>query len=432
MGADNNKVWINEDARNGKKKKIIIILAIIVLIICAVGFFIFSMNKKVNGYADKIYPGITINGVDVGGKTKDEAKVLIEVNLLEQVRDKTIKLVAKDKNIVLEYAKINPEYKTDAALEKALAIGKKDGMFKQNSYIKEGIKEEVKVEFGYDEKVLDDYLKTLNRDVTIPAKNASLEVVGDNINIISAVNGLELDMVKAKAILDENIDCDLNIMNDTIEIPVREQLPKVTDEIISEIDGKFGSASTSFSTGDWNRVENLKVATRNINGTVLMPGETFSYNDVVGERTIERGFKSGASFSGSEVVQTIGGGICQISTTLYQAVMKSGIRSVERTNHSMRVGYAAPSEDATVSWGYLDYKFKNTYNSPIFIQGIITDGIVTFNVFGDKDDIGNKTYDLVGVTTGSNGSSLSSVGYLITYENGNEVSREEVSRDTYN
>ncbi|MGL4762938.1 MAG: VanW family protein [Sarcina sp.] len=448
----NNGVWINEDQQ---KKKIGIIIVIIILLISSIGFLFYNINKKIEGWENKIYPGITINGVDVGSRSKDEAKKLVEVNLLEKVREKTIKLVASKDSVVVEYAKINPEYKVDAAIDAAIKIGKKENFLKKNSYIKKGVKEDVEVEFGYDEKVVDEYLKTLNKEVTVLAKNADLEVVGDEIKIISAENGVELDIEKAKSILDENIDCDTNIMNDEIEVPIREQLPKITDEDIAEIDSKFATASTSFNSGDWNRTENLKVATDNINGTVLMPGETFSYNEVVGERSLERGFKAGASFSGSEVVESIGGGICQISTTLYQAIMKSGIKSTERYNHTMKVSYANPSEDATVAWGYLDYKFKNTYDSPIFIQGIISDGIITFNIFGDKDDIGNKTFDLLGVTTGSsnpgskriNDSSLlkgkqvvekrpimgmTSKGYLITYENGKEISREEISSDVYN
>ena len=319
----NNGVWINEDQQ---KKKIGIIIVIIILLISSIGFLFYNINKKIEGWENKIYPGITINGVDVGSRSKDEAKKLVEVNLLEKVREKTIKLVASKDSVVVEYAKINPEYKVDAAIDAAIKIGKKENFLKKNSYIKKGVKEDVEVEFGYDEKVVDEYLKTLNKEVTVLAKNADLEVVGDEIKIISAENGVELDIEKAKSILDENIDCDTNIMNDEIEVPIREQLPKITDEDIAEIDSKFATASTSFNSGDWNRTENLKVATDNINGTVLMPGETFSYNEVVGERSLERGFKAGASFSGSEVVESIGGGICQISTTLYQAIMKFGIK----------------------------------------------------------------------------------------------------------
>ena len=454
MGENNNDVWINEERRGNRKKKYIIGGGLI-LVIVGISFFFYNINKKVDSWANKIYPSISINGVNVGGKTLVEAKKLIEVNLLEKVTDKTIKLVASGKEIIVEYEKINPEYKVDAAIDKALTIGKKENFLKKNSYIKNGIKEEIKVEFGYDEKVVDEYLKTFNLEVTVLAKDAGIEAVGDEVKIIPAENGIELDLEKTKEIIDENIDCDTNIMNDEIEVPIRVQLPKVTDEIISEIDSRFATASTSFNSGDWNRAENLRLATKNINGTVLMPGELFSYNEVVGERTIETGFKAGAAFSGGEVVQSIGGGICQISTTLYQAIMGSGIPSVERTNHSMRVGYAPPSEDATVAWGYLDYKFKNVYDSPIFIQGIISDGIVTFNIYGDKDDLGNKTYELVGVSTGNvnpgstrvNDDSLpagtqivekrpvaglTSVGYLVTYENGKEISRKQVSTDTYN
>ena len=89
------------------------------------------------------------------------------------------------------------------------------------------------------------------------------------------------------------------------------------------------------------------------------------------------------------------------------------------------------SEDSTVAWGYLDYKFKNIYKSPIYIEGIIEGNQVTFNIYGDKDEVGNKTFDLIGVTTGSYNGATSSSGYLVTYEDGKEVSRELISNDTY-
>lgn len=431
MGEDNNEIWINEETTKRKKRKSIIVFAIIGLLLVVSGILYYAIDKKIDSYANKIYPGVTVNGVDVGNKTKGEAKGLIEVELLEQVKDKTIKLVAREKSIVIEYDKINPEYKIDAALDKALAVGKSEKIFKKFVYITKGIKENIKVEFGYDKKIVDDYISNLNEEVTIPAKNATLDIDNGEIKIISAKNGLELDVEKLKTILDEKINCDINIMDDVIEVPVREQLPKVTDELISEIDGKLSTSTTSFNNGDWGRTQNLKVATGYISGTVLMPGETFSYNDTVGERRTDRGFKPGAAFSGDEVVQTIGGGVCQISTTLYQAIMKAGIPSVERTNHSMKVTYAAPSEDSTVAWGYLDYKFKNIYDSPIYIEGVMGVNTVTFNIYGDKSEMGNKTYDLVGATTGTYNGVLSSIGYLITYEDGKQVSKEVVSRDNY-
>ena len=230
--------------------------------------------------------------------------------------------------------------------------------------------------------------------------------------------------------------------------------PRVTKEDLSKIKGLMGTFSTNYATSAAGRSNNIEIATKVINGTVVMPGETFSFNDIVGPRTVERGYQEAGTYVGNKVEPGIGGGICQVSTTLYRAAMKANLRSVERTNHSMVVGYAQPGLDATVSYGYLDYKFKNTYDFPIYIQGSTVGKVVTYNIYGDPSSLNGKTYDMANeiletippetkvvpdntlpegkeVSEGAGMTGYKARSYQITYENGVEVKRDVVSTDSY-
>ena len=198
----------------------------------------------------------------------------------------------------------------------------------------------------------------------------------------------------------------------------------------------------------------MKIATNSVNGTLLMPGDEFSYNKAIGETTPENGYQQAGAYVSGEVVQEYGGGVCHISTTLYRAVMRANLKSSLRYNHSMMVSYAEPSLDATVYEGDIDYRFVNTYDFPIYIEGYMTSNSIVFNIYGNKEGFGTNTYDLVNeviekidytteyvndatlaegskVTTVNGMPGYRSQAYLVTYSNGVEVSREFISSDYY-
>lgn len=238
-------------------------------------------------------------------------------------------------------------------------------------------------------------------------------------------------------------------------IPLKVVYPKVTtNDLGSEaFPDLLATYSTTFSTKNTNRSTNIRLATQKINGVVLMPGETFSYNQVVGKRTTANGFKVAAVYSNGEVSEGVGGGICQVSSTLYNAVLFSNLEVTERRNHTFHTGYVPAGQDATVSWGAPDFKFRNNRNYPIRIVATVSGGKITTKIYGLKqaDDytvkisssiVGSipykttyKTDSSLGagntkvIQKGSNG--LKSVTYKILYQNGKEVSREVISRDTY-
>ena len=168
-----------------------------------------------------------------------------------------------------------------------------------------------------------------------------------------------------------------------IKIEVEEVAPSVT---VADLEGNFGmitQAVTNASSSSKNRMTNVKLACEAINGTVVMPGETFSFNDTVGRRTAEKGYKVATVYSSGEVSEDIGGGVCQVSTTLWNAAMKANCEIVERHNHSRPVSYVDKGKDATVSYGSQDMKFKNTSDYPMYIVGYVSSsGRVYFEIYG--------------------------------------------------
>ena len=158
----------------------------------------------------------------------------------------------------------------------------------------------------------------------------------------------------------------------------------------------LGSVSTNH-TNDSNRNNNLKLACAALNGKIIRPGETFSYNATLGERTKEKGYKAAGAYIGGKTVDTIGGGICQVSSTLYYACLKADLQIVERYAHGYTVSYMPYGMDATVSWGTLDYKFKNNTDYPIRIEAYVSGGQVHVKLMGTdtKDYYVKMTYETV-------------------------------------
>ncbi len=174
-----------------------------------------------------------------------------------------------------------------------------------------------------------------------------------------------------------------------ITIPLKITHPKVTTNQIGveAFPDLLATYSTTFATSNKNRATNIRLATNKINGTVVMPGENFSYNKVVGKRTAEAGYKTAAVYVNGKVENGIGGGICQVSSTLYNSALRANLEIVKRSNHRFATGYVPLSTDATVSWGGPEFIFKNSRKYPIKIVASVNGGKITINIFGCKEDV---------------------------------------------
>lgn len=242
---------------------------------------------------------------------------------------------------------------------------------------------------------------------------------------------------------------------DSYTIPLKTLYPnvKTSDIGIEAFPNLLSSYSTSFASSSSNRATNVSLATNKINGKVLMPGEVFSFNNTVGKRTPQAGFKVAGVYMNGQVATDYGGGICQVSSTLYNAVLRANLEIVDRSNHMFEVGYVPIGTDATVSWGAPDFKFKNSRSYPIKIVTSSSNRKCVVKFYGLKE---SEEYDIeiVSYRTGSvpyrttytTDSSLAagqqkviqrgsngakSVAYRIRKKNGQVISKELLSKDTY-
>lgn len=239
-------------------------------------------------------------------------------------------------------------------------------------------------------------------------------------------NGLDfaISVEEAKAMLQED--------KEEYTIPLKTLYPNVTTNMIGQeaFPDLLSSFPTYYSTSDRDRTTNLILAANKINGTVVMPGEVFSYNQVVGERTIAAGYKEAPIYVNGEVVDGLGGGICQVTSTLYNAVVLANLEIVERSNHQFVPSYVKASRDATVVYGSIDFKFKNNRNYPIKILCSVNNGVVNFAIYGLKtaDDY---EVEISSRITSQTSSYTNSEAYKILKKNGQIVSQTLLSRDTY-
>ena len=219
---------------------------------------------------------------------------------------------------------------------------------------------------------------------------------------------------------------------DEYTVPLKIIYPSVTTNMIGTeaFPDLLGEFSTRYSVSDRDRTTNLRLAANKVNGTVLMPGETFSYNTVVGERTIAAGYKEAPIYVSGQVVDGLGGGICQISSTIYNAVVYANLDIVERSNHQFVPSYVTASRDATVVYGSLDFKFKNNRNYPIKILVTVSNGVADCKIYGLKQD---NDYDvqISSYETGRTATAIYSEAYKILKRNGQVVDKVLLSKDTY-
>ena len=264
------------------------------------------------------------------------------------------------------------------------------------------------------------------------------------------INGVDLSISIEEAQNQVNASTEPNVT-----IPLKITTPAVTTNHIGTeaFPDLLATFSTTFSTGNVNRTTNIRLASNKINGVVLLPGEEFYYNKVVGQRTVAAGFKSAGVYVNGRVENGIGGGICQVSSTLYNTVLRANLQIVKRSNHYFATGYVPLSTDATVSWGGPEFAFKNSRKYPIKVVSTVNGGKITVSIYGCKEEveyeviIQSQTLQTIPMKTerrvnpalpkgttktvqkGHGG--YKSRAYRILKLNGTEVSRQLLSTDTY-
>jgi vancomycin resistance protein YoaR len=372
------------------KKKAIIILGVLVLL----GTITFTSYSyvKVKQWDSLILPNVKIGNEDLTGKTKEEAQDIIKDKYSSQIIKKKITIVAGDKKYSLDYSMLDARYNINEALEAATSYGKDMNMFEKYKAIKSPVQKQIELKFEYNDKYIDQTLEQIVKDINKKAVDATITMVSSGkFSVTSDVVGKQLEVEKLKASIKSKINGNLTQDAISIEASIQEIKPKVTAATLNAIDKRISSFSTNFASSAEGRATNIDLSTKSINGTLLMPGDVFSFNGVVGERTQQRGYQSAGIIVGDRLEQGLGGGICQVSSTLYNAILGTELMSVERIHHTFPSSYVGIGQDATVDYGNLDYKFKNSYNYPIFIEGFVSNRNLYFNIYSNSS-LTKKTY----------------------------------------
>ena len=496
------------------KEKIIFISAfIIVLTLIALSFIFGFITSKSN----KIISGVSVNGVNISNLTKEEALQKLNLQLSPNLEKEltlthndystTLNLADIQSSFNFETA-INNAYNIGRSESNIFANNKKI----INTFLK---KNNIILTISYNEEALSSKIDKINNELPDKVVNSSYKIENNNLIVSNSSNGnrisnnaflnsitnciinnsnsieipveqFEADTVDIEAIYNEihkdaidayystnpyeihkeenGLDFAISLDDakklvsqnqESFTIPLKVLKPKVTVKSLGQeaFPDLLATYSTTYSTGNANRATNIALAVKSVNGYVLMPGETFSYNSTVGERTASRGYKEAGVYLNGEVTTGLGGGICQVSSTLYNAILLANLEIVERSNHTFKPTYVPAGQDATVSWGAPDFKFKNNRNYPIRISASTSNGTILFNVYGLKSDddyqvkilsyeVGSipfstqyqETSSLPSGTqkvsqAGSNGCKTQT--YKVLYKNGAEVSKTLLNSDTY-
>ena len=377
---------------------------------------------------------VQVDGISITGMSKSEAKAAI---LKEFPWSMTVEYDSDQYKVTDLMAE-----KVDALLDEIY----KDGSDPQESYTLDtsGLDEKVKAEAAacgakWDKK----------------AKNGSIDkfdAASGKFVFAGEENGFAIDQDKlaadiSQALKDKKFDAKITATGSDVAPEISAASAKEKYKTISSF--------TTNTTANQNRNTNVRLAAEAINGTVIKPGQEFSFNGTVGQRTEAKGYKGAAAYNNGEVVQEIGGGVCQVSTTLYNAVFKAGLKISSRRSHTFEPSYVTPGRDATVSWDQPDFKFINNSSTAIGLRASYADQKVTISVYGipiledgitwDLDskkveDLGtpNPTYEEdqtlqpgeeVTKSKGSAGSRWET--YKVVYKNGKEISRELDHKTTY-
>lgn len=345
--------------------------------------------------------GITVNGVDIGGMTMLEAEAAVAVTEQSLDSEQEIQLVYNNTLYSLDLSGMDYSTNLSEVLDEAYELGKTGDYASMKSE-----KEEIaangrsfELTVSYDLTSLTAGVAQIAAQIDVAALDASISSVdAENRTIIftDEVTGLSVDQ---NTLVTRITDAILNGVTTPVEIPVTETEPSVTR---ASLEGKYvlrASATTSFSSSTSARKYNVRKGCGLINGTVLKPGEVFSTNDTLGTRTRANGWKEAHAYEGGAVVTQYGGGVCQLSSTLYNAAAKADLEIVSRRNHTMPVSYISKGLDATINsvGNIIDFKFSNNTTSDIVIFGYTTsDDDLTFEIWGLPFD--TTEYDEIKLT----------------------------------
>lgn len=416
----------------------------------------FGLTVQAKG-DDTIKTGVFADEIDLSGKTAAEAAAAIEA-YVEELKNVEITLLAADNHEVTTTAGnlgitwANPELVTEA-----MELGIHGNVIERYKILKD-LEHENKVfeiAFEFDIQAINDILTNECAKYNREAVNVSLKRENGAFQIVEGQTGYILDIETSIDVVNDYLTQEWNHQACSIALDIQVDEPQGSAEELAAVSDVLGSFTTSYSTSGSSRSANVQNGCELINGITLYPGEEFSTYDAVAPFTQPNGYYMAGSYVNGKVVDSLGGGICQVSTTLYNAVLLAELEVTERHNHSMIVSYVDPSADAAIAESSgKDFRFVNNLEYPIYIEGYVKNKQITFNIYGKETrDAGHsvryesEVLEVINPPADTIYADASQpIGYIVTEsahigykaklwkvvtENGVEVSRTQVNSSSY-
>ena len=406
------------------------LLAITATILIAAGSVFWYIHTTISEYENTFYPNIVIEGENVSGLTKEEGENLL-ANVIHQYDQINITITAGEQEFQKQLQDLGVQYDLEKQVEDAFQYGRNKTLLEQYQLIKNQQGQSYTLSYSIDETLLNNWVTEIEQSMKKSPIDATIEIHNGQVSITSDTDGLQIDQEQLKTELADALNSNQK-QDIAVHVNLEEITANITYENLSDIRHVIGSFTTNYSSDQTNRNTNIKIATETIDSYLLMPGETFSFNNFIGDTTADKGYLPAGSYLNGEVVESLGGGVCQVSTTLYNAIIKAGIIPYSRYNHSMTVSYVPIGQDAAIAYPYKDLAFSNPYDAPIYIEGTVSPTSVTFTIYSTTDSKGSNTeYKLSSKILSSNTEKIISETYLETYINGILTESKSIYKDTY-
>ena len=414
-----------------------------------------SVQAKGN---DTILSGVYIDNIDVSGMTASEAKIIINQMIAEKMETPITVQCVNDNEVVVTPAQLGMKWTNQEIVQEAANVGKVGNIIERYKIKKDLERENYVLNTAYslDRKLINDFIDTECVVFNQEAVDLSLQRSNGAFSVTEGKQGLHIDTEAAGQQLHDFVLNEWDGSETLLRLPILIEEPRGTMAELQKVKDVLGSYTTHYTTSSSSRVANVENGARLINGITLYPGDTFSMLDVVTPFSEANGYHMAGSYLNGLVVDSLGGGICQVSTTLYNAVLRAELEVSQRSNHSMSVAYVPLSADAAIAESAgKDFCFTNNTDYPIYIEGITTpDKQITFNIYGVETRSAGHSVDFISEVLetlqpsseniiqdasqpiGYTKIQSAHVGYKsrlikVVYENGVETHREVVNKSTY-
>lgn len=387
--------------RNKLRNKRIAVIVVGILMIIAIifGAYRFHMYRYVNKFEENVaVDGLYIGQQSMAGMSKSQLQEVIDALVLERQAD-TVTLITTEPEETENVVEMATFALTDANGDKVIAdilsYGKEGKLSEKYKMLKalEDEKKVYEVTYKIDKALVQQYVDDNYAGMIREPVNSVLSFDGGSISASEDQNGMKIDIEKTVKMIEEVISPDWKGIGETIEVPILEIEADVQQEILAEVQDHLGSFTTYCGGKGTGRYQNVQRAAELMNGQLLMPGEEMSVNAVISPYTEENGYANGGTFVDGEVVDSLGGGICQVSSTTYNAVLYAELEVVKRAAHSMTVSYVKPAKDAAIAGDYKDFVFKNNTSAPVYIYAALSGTDLKVALYGKETRPENRTIE---------------------------------------